>query len=386
MRLGDFILSNIEAILAEWEEFARNLTPGSAMSVIALRDHAESILRVTASDMLSPQTAQQQSEKSKGHGGGGAESGPLDSASQEHAVGRLAEGFNLIEVVSEYRALRTSVLQLWQAAVHEADEHDLQDLTRFNESIDQSLAEAVRSYTNRVDESRELFLATLGHDLRAPLNAIMLSAEVLTRSGQLDDENTQIASRMAASGQVMAGMIHDLLDFTRTRLGAGMPLSVAPFDLSILCQEVLGELRAAHPDRNVHFESVGDLSGQWDAARLRQVLSNLVGNAIEHGDESGAIEVEASTEGSQVLLTVTNQGPVIASSALPTLFDPFVRATSMPGSNKRRAGIGLGLYIARQIVIAHGGTIAVASSDATGTVFTIRLPRQDEKEARASNV
>ena len=386
MRLAEFILSNLEAILVEWEEFARNLTPGSAMSVIALRDHAESILRVTARDMLSPQTPQQQSEKSKGHGAAGAESERLDDASREHAIARLGEGFNLIEVVSEYRALRASVLQLWGAAVHDADQHDLEDLTRFNESIDQSLAEAVRSYTNRVDESRELFLATLGHDLRAPLNAIMLSAEVLARSGQLDEENTQIASRMAAFGRVMAGMIHDLIDFTRTRLGAGMPLSVEPLDLSNLCQEVLGEFRAAHPDRSLRFESFGDLSGQWDAARLRQVLSNLVGNAIEHGDECGPIEVVARSEGSTVVLTVTNRGPVIASSALPTLFDPFVRATSTPTSNKRRGGIGLGLYIARAIVIAHGGTIAVASSEETGTVFTVGLPRQDEKETRAPNV
>ena len=378
MALADFILSNIEPILAQWEEFARNLAPGSAMTVIALRDHAESILRVAARDMLSPQTEHQQSEKSKGHGGGGEESASLDSASQEHAIARLGDGFNLIEVVSEYRALRASVLKLWGTAVHGADEQDLQDLTRFNESVDQSLAEAVKSYTSRVDESRELFLATLGHDLRAPLHAIMLSSEVLHRSGQLDDENTQVASRMTGFGQVMSRMIHDLLDFTRTRLGTGIPLSVAPLDLSSVCEEVLAEFRAAHPDRSLHFEPAGDLSGEWDAARLRQVLSNLVGNAIEHGDESGAIEVLARGEGSKIVLTVTNRGPVIASSALPTLFDPFVRASSTPRSSKR-AGIGLGLYIARQIVIAHAGTIAVASSESTGTVFTVRLPRHNEK-------
>lgn len=377
IRIADFILSNLERILTEWEDFARNLTAGSSLTIIALRDHAESILRMAARDMLSPQTLHEQSEKSKGHGGGGAESDGLDSASEEHAIARVADGFDLIEVVSEYRALRASVLKLWRATVGDADERDLQDLTRFNESIDQSLAEAVRSYTSRIDQSREFFLATLGHDLRTPLNAMMLSAEVLARAGQLDDENTQIASRILGSGRVMTGMIHDLLDFTRTRLGAGMPLSVEPVDLNSLCEEVLGELRAAHPDRSVRFESVGDLGGQWDTARLRQVLSNLVGNAIEHGDESAAIEVAGRSEGSKVLVTVTNRGPAIESSALPTLFDPFVRATSMPASNNRRAGIGLGLYIAREIVIAHAGTITVTSSEATGTVFTICLPRQD---------
>ncbi|HVS31256.1 MAG TPA: sensor histidine kinase [Thermoanaerobaculia bacterium] len=385
-RLADFILSNVEEILVEWEEFARNLAPGPAMSVIALRDHAEGILRATARDMLSPQTPEQQADKSKGEGGGGAESDLLDSASEEHAFARVADGFNLVEVVSEYRALRASVLKLWQAAAHDPDEHDLQDLTRFNESIDQSLAEAVRSYTDRVEESRELFLATLGHDLRTPLNAMMLSAEVLAQSGQLDDEHTQIASRMASFGKTMTGMIHDLLDFTRTRLGAGMPLSVGPADLSALCQEVLDEFRATHPERSVRFESVGDLTGQWDAARLRQVLANLVANAIEHGEDGGAIEFRARSEGSKVALTVTNRGPVISSSALPTLFDPFVRAASTPGSNNGGGGVGLGLYIAREIVTAHAGTIAVASSEATGTMFTVRLPRQREKDAPASDV
>lgn len=385
MRLGDFILSNTEAILAEWEIFARSLVPGAAMSVIRLRDHAESILRVTARDMLSSQTSSQQSDKSKGQGGGGAESESLDHASQEHAVARVADGFNLIEVVSEYRALRASVLRLWQAAVHDFDERDMQDLVRFNESIDQSLAEAVRSYTRRVDESRELFLATLGHDLRAPLNLMMLSADVLVRSGQLDGKNTQIALRMAASGRVMSGMIHDLLDFTRTRLGAGMPLSVTPSDLGSLCQEVLDEFRAAHPGRSLHFKRAGDLTGQWDAARLRQVLSNLIGNAIEHGDEGAPIEIVTRGEDSTIFLMITNPGPVIAPSALPTLFDPFVRVPSMHRLNKH-AGIGLGLYIAREIVTAHSGTITVASSEASGTVFTVRLPRHKETERRAPEV
>jgi hypothetical protein len=381
MRLAEFILAEMEAILTEWEAFARSLTPGSAMTVVALRDHAESILRVTARDMLAPQTVQERSDKSRGWGGGGSESEQLDFASHEHAVARVTDGFNLIEVVSEYRALRASVLKLWRVQAKSADQQDLDELSRFNESIDQSLAEAVRSYTDRVEESRELFLATLGHDLRAPLNAMMLSSEVLARSGQLDDENTQIAKRMTTYGRVMDGMIHDLLDFTRTRLGGGMPLSPARVDLGDLCTDVLNEFEAAHPDRSLRFEPVGDLTGQWDTARLRQVVSNLIGNAIKHGGERGAIDVVARDEGPDVVLTVTNQGRPIAASALPTIFDPFVRATSMH-SDDRRAGIGLGLYIARQVVIAHIGTIGATSSEEAGTVFTIRLPRTPGEQAK----
>lgn len=384
MRLADFILSNIEPILYEWEQFARSLSAGSAMSVVALRDHAEDILRVTARDMISTQSTEQQFAKSKGHGGGGAESKRLDRASHQHAVDRAGSGFNLIEVVSEYRALRASVLRLWREAVRSADERDLQDLTRFNESLDQSLAEAVRGYTRYVDESRELFIATLGHDLRAPLNALMIAAELLAGSGQLDDENTKIASQMVDSGKAMAAMIRDLLDFTRTRLGTGIPLSVAPLDLTGLCREVLHEFRIIHPGRSVRFESTGDTTGEWDAARLRQVVSNLVSNAIEHGHETGPIEVSTRSDGDDVLLTVANQGSLISSSAFPTLFDPFVQATSPRSARRTGAsgGIGLGLYIARAIVMAHCGTIAVDSTEAAGTVFTVRLPRKREAAPR----
>ena len=380
MRLGDFILANVEPILAEWEQFARSLAPGSAMGVIALRDHAEDILRVTARDMVSSQSAEQQADKSKGLGGGGTESEGLDRASNEHAIDRLGSGFNLIEVVSEYRALRASVLRLWGQSAGTADEDDLQDLIRFNESIDQSLAEAVKSYTGRVDESRELFLATLGHDLRNPLNAIVVSSGLLARSGQLDEENTRIASQMTGFAKVMSGMIHDLLDFTRTRLGGGMPVSATRTDLQSLCRDVIDQFRAAHPNRPLRFESAGDTSGQWDAARLRQVVSNLLANAIEYGSEGSPIELSARGEDSDVLLDVRNQGHPISPSALPTLFDPFVRAPEV--ANKRaREGMGLGLYIARAIVIAHGGSIVVASSESTGTVFTVCLPRHRPPES-----
>jgi signal transduction histidine kinase len=383
MRLADFILANVEPILEEWERFARGLAPGSEMSILALRDHAEDLLRVTARDMTSSQSSQQQSDKSKGWGGGGTESGGLDRASADHAIERLGAGFNLNEVVSEYRALRASVLRLWKESVHEGDERDLEDLTRFNESIDQSLGEAVRSFTNRVEESRELFLATLGHDLRAPLNAIMLSSQLLARSGQLDDENAQTASQMVNFGKVMTGMINDLLDFTRARLGGGMPVSTESVDLAPLCREVIDEFRVAHPDRTVRLECPGGVSGEWDAARLRQVISNLVANAIMHGEEGTPVEVSVNVDGPDVLLAVANRGPAIPPAALPTLFDPFVRAASgASGKGAAFGGIGLGLYIVRQIVVSHRGTISVASSDATGTVVTVRLPRRPRPEPR----
>lgn len=382
MRLADFIIEHIEAILAEWDNFAGSLAPGSSMDMVALRDHAEAILRSTARDMTSPQTVHEQARKSKGFGGNGDESDVLDQASHEHAIGRLGSGFNLIEVVSEYRALRASVLHLWRNSVEGADEQDLRDLTRFNESMDQSLAEAVKSFVTRVEQSRELFLATLGHDLRAPLNAIMLSAQVLSRSGQLDEEHAEVAARMPAFVNTMSSMIHDLLDFTRTRLGRGMPVSPAPVDLGALCREVIEQFRAAHPDRNFRHAAEGDITGEWDGARLRQVVSNLVANALEHGAEKGEIAVIASSAGVDVLLKVRNEGAPIPPAALATLFDPFVSAAAALPSRRRKEGVGLGLFISREIVTAHAGTIEVESSEATGTVFTVRLPRKPPEDAR----
>ena len=377
MRLAEFILANIEPILADWERFARSLTPGTEMDITALRDHAEAILRVTAADMVSDQSTQQQSEKSKGHGGDGAESVHLDAASKDHAIGRLLSGFNVIEVVSEYRALRASVLRLWRESVPGADERDLADLTRFNESIDQSLAEAVRSFNDRIEQSRELFLATLGHDLRNPLNTIVVAAALLLRDADFDAEQAKMASQIDLSAKVMSKMIDDLLDFTRSRLGSGMPFLRKPMDLEALCRIVIAEFQVAHPRQILRLESSGDASGQWDTDRLRQVVSNLISNAIEHGDENSAVDVSVKGEGAHVVLSIANQGPPIPSDLLTTLFDPFVRGVSRAhgSAHKRLGSIGLGLYIVREVVIGHGGAIDVTSSASAGTVFTVRLPR-----------
>src|SRR5688572_24857437 len=239
MRLADFILANMEPILADWEAFARGVWPGGETDPVELRDHAEDILRATARDMKSVQSPAQQSDKSKGEGDAGENSSRLDGASDVHAVGRVASGFDLLAVVAEYRALRASVVRLWRASAPNPDLRDLDDLTRFNESIDQSLTEAVRSFTRRLDRSRQTFLAMLGHDLRNPLNALMLSAELMAQGGQGDADAAEAAAQVSASGAVMTRLIGDLLDLAGTALGAGMPVSPAAMDLGTLCREVV---------------------------------------------------------------------------------------------------------------------------------------------------
>jgi signal transduction histidine kinase len=190
-----------------------------------------------------------------------------------------------------------------------------------------------------------------------------------------------MTSNIAAAAGVMDRMIVDLLVFTGAGLGAAIPLSPAAMDLGELCREVVNETRSAHPDREVRVEMRGNLAGEWDAARLRQVVSNLLGNAVQHGPETGPVELSVRDEGPPgVLLSVRNGGPPIPADFLPTIFEPLVRgggASSPELRKQRRPGsIGLGLYIARAVVTAHGGTIDVTSSADAGTVFTVRLPRR----------
>jgi signal transduction histidine kinase len=373
MRLADFIVSNMEPILLEWEAFARGITPGAKMDALALRDHAGAILLATVHDMRSLQSATQQAAKARGHYHDDA---PLNGASEMHAVGRLGSGFDLMEVVSEYRALRASVLRLWRDSAPEAHELEMDDLTRFNESIDQSLTKAVSSYTKRVDQSRDLFLAILSHDLRNPLNSIAMSAALLPQLADSNLESAQTASQISTSVSLMARMISDLLDYTRTRLGAGMPVLAAPMDLGTICQAVFDEYRSSFPNRVISFESEGDLTGSWDADRLRQMISNLLGNAVQHGAEDVPIDLKLRGEASDILFVVHNGGPPILSGELPKIFEPLVRGSSAGRPKANRPGsIGLGLYIAREIALSHGGTIDVTSTQEAGTSFAVRLPR-----------
>jgi signal transduction histidine kinase len=378
MRLADFIVANSEPIQAEWEIFARGIWPGAPGDQVALRDHAADILRATVRDMRSPQDPQQRLDKSRGKDADTEDSIAVDGASELHAANRVASGFDLRALVAEYRALRASVLRLWGESHPAPDSHDMDDLTRFNESIDQSLARAVDSFTERIDRSRQMFLAILGHDLRNPLNATSMLAAQLSRPGKLDAESSLLASRIAASSHAMGKMISDLLDFTAAGLGGKMPIAPAPMDLGELAQEVVDETLAAFPARVLGFEKQGDLAGTWDPARLRQVLSNLLGNAIQHG--LGSVGVALTDQGDEVRMTVRNGGTLIPAESLPTIFEPLAYRSPELQKYRRPGSIGLGLFIAHEIVTAHGGDILVTSTSEDGTLFTVRLPRWPRPE------
>ena len=379
MRLAEFIFANIETILAEWEAFARSLLPGAKMTVLALRDDAESILRSTARDMQNPQSLQQQGSKSKGHGGaGGEESDRLDDASELHGVGRVGSGFHITELVAEYRALRASVLRLWRESLSQPDLNDLDDITRFGESMDQSLSRAVSSYNKRVEQSRQMFLAILGHDLRNPLNCIRMATHLVTKE---DPGSVEAISMIETSTDAIIRLVNDLIDFSLGAMGGAMLLKRGPVNMEELCREVVAAYRTTHPGRTLRFHSDGDVTGVWDAGRIRQLVSNLLGNALQHGSPEGAIDLSLALEGSTpekptVVLRVHNEGKPIPPEVLPTIFNPLVRYATRESAAQRTMGsIGLGLYIVREIVVAKGGTVEVASTAEEGTTFTVRIPR-----------
>lgn len=377
MRLADFVLANVEPILLGWEKFARSIGAGENLDQLALRDHAGQILQATARDMKSPESRAQRASRAKGQLLLGQESDALDGASDAHAIDRLGLGFDMLEVMSEHHALRASVLQLWHDSMPEPDERDIEDLTRFNESIDHSLAKAIASFTKRVNQARDMFLAILSHDLRNPLGAIAMSAQVLPMVSNDKAEVTECSRRIARSASAMERMISDLLDYTRTRLGAGMPVNPAPLDLAVLGGELISEFRAAHPERRIEFRTVGDLNGLWDSDRMRQAISNLLGNAIQHGSVDFPVALSIRAEATSVFIEIHNGGDHIPTGELANIFDPLIRGSSADQPRKNRPGsIGVGLYIAREVVKSHGGQIVVTSNAREGTTFTINLPRE----------
>ena len=365
MDLAEFIDAERVTIVAEWETFARSLLPeADGMTGPALRDHADEILSAIVEDMRSRQTEAEQAEKSKGRG----TAQRLGAIGKVHAALRIEIGFKLGQMVAEYRALRASVLRLW-----EKRGTDPAGVTRFNESIDEALTEAVHQFVETTEHYRDQSLGILGHDLRNPLSAIIMGSTLLVNAEELSDKSVRTAARMLNSANRMNRMIGDLLDLTRTRFGDLIPVVPRPIDLEPLCRQVVAELEGLRPDGGLRFTSAGDLHGEWDSDRISQVLSNLVRNAILYGASTEPVSLVAKDNGNEVVLEVHNGGPSIPKSVQATIFEPMVRHA---GSEHKTTGLGLGLYIVSQIVLAHSGTVEVTSSDAGGTTFTVHLPRR----------
>lgn len=372
VRLGEFILENMEAILVDWEDYARRFWVGPLPSSAVLRNHAQIMLGALVDDMSTRQTETERQSKSEG---GNVElESAMNQAAMGHALARVNDGYDIGRMVAEFRALRASVSRIWWKSMPAPHAEQIEDMCRFNEALDELVAASLKGFSERIDRSRRLFLGILGHDLRQPLCSIKMFTEILTRPELPSSDSAMILSKMGGCCDSMAVMLSDLLDFTSTQLGATMPVQPIHCNFATICQEVVEELRAAAPDWCFRFGAAGDFEGEWDASRLRQLFSNLLSNAVQHGLKQHPVDVALWSSEDEVILAIHNIGQPIPAESIGVLFDPMVRiATS---KDRPQGSIGLGLYVCREIAIAHQGGIAVESSAEKGTTFTVTLPKR----------
>ena len=281
-----------------------------------------------------------------------------------HEEGRLFHGYEAGAVDFLYKPLEPVVLR------NKAE--TFFDLYRQRQQLARQL-DLLRELTTKLEETlrlNELFVAAVGHDLRNPLLAIIAGAQLISRRS-VDPEAVRLAATVLDGGKRMDRMTSALFDLTRARLGGGMPILRARVDLRSLAARVFEEHKLAAPNHELRLQVPGELLGDWDATRLEQLLSNLLGNAVQHGSRAKPIELKiAAAPLNQVQLEVTSGGR-IPESALSELFNPFRRF----GDARRSDGLGLGLFIVQQIAVAHGGRVEVESSEAFGTTFRVLIPK-----------
>lgn len=404
MRLADFILGNIEPILVEWESFARSIWPsGLEKEPRELRVHAESILRAMVGDMKSAQSATQQSNKSRGaEGSGGAVSERVHTAADAHAIERVSSGFVVMMVFAEYRALRASVLRLWRNANWEPSADDVYDMTRFNESIDQSVTEALRSYTEEVDRllqqvekerleleaqaQRTQKLESIGalaggiahnfNNLFAGLFGHLELARMFAKGGSISEVISTVDNALAAMERAK-GLTQQLLTFSK----GGSPAT----KITEISQYIRDAATFSLSGSNVqaHIQLPEKL---WpckiDTNQISQTLNNILMNAREAMPGGGGVRISAENipegdsltaalpPGNYVRISIADQGRGIPGEALAHVFDPFYTT--------KETGTGLGLPTAYSIVKRHEGAIQIESDVNMGTTVVVYLPASSE--------
>jgi signal transduction histidine kinase len=363
MAIAAEVRAHSDAIGNRWERSVRESLPElAALPRTQLIDHLPEFLNGLA-DWMEGKTAR-------------AREG-FRMLAEGHAVHRLTSGIALEILTSEYGLLRRAVIEelMQDLGVDELKT----SIIKLESGIDTAIFEAVHRYALGRDAIRERFISILAHDLRDPLAAVKMSAEIL--SDMLPKHQLELVAKILRGSVRIERMIDDVLDFARAKLGEGIPIKLAMIDLGALVSIVCRESLAAEPTREVEVVVEGDLRSRLDPDRMHQALGNLVSNARAYG--SGPIEMRAweSDDHQKIYASVTNHGTPIPSPILVRMFDPFERA-----STKQRRGLGLGLFIVQQIAIAHGGTVHVTSSAEAGTTFTIELPRMPLAEDRPLDV
>jgi sigma-B regulation protein RsbU (phosphoserine phosphatase) len=264
----------------------------------------------------------------------------------------------------------TGILVVIRSASSTGADHDEWLLSAL---ADQAAAALEKTRLDEIGEFREQLIGIVGHDLRNPLNTILMGAQILLLCEGLGEKETGLVRKIMSNAKQATRLIDQLLDVTRSRLGGGISIDLTRFDLNDVCQQVIDETELSHPERPLRVDVRGDLTGVWDRDRMYQLLANLVGNAVHHGEPLSPIELRIDGGETEVVIDVANQGEPIPPATLPFIFDAFRKGRTVHPF--RTQGLGLGLFIVRQIARSHGGSIAVTSSASDGTTFRVRLPR-----------
>jgi signal transduction histidine kinase len=373
-RLAALLRERREELIQKWTERVLHdprLPSANRLSRPELHDHVPEML----DDFVRLLEASEASEAS------GRCLGASDAA-REHARQRLAKRFPLDETLREFSHFRAALIDLCTEAgiALEGDVAELVHAT-VDENMITGASEMEQAKLAELTQRaafRERFVGIVGHDLRNPLQAIRFALDVLLKRKDTTGEQGKILGRAVASADRMTRMIHDLLDLTRARLGDGIPIERKPTELDVVCQQVIDELSIAHPARAVELDRGPSVCCDCDPDRIAQVVSNLIGNALKYSPPDTPVRITLREEGGAALLSVHNRGTPISAEELGHLFDPFWRGPREKGNKSGEDSLGLGLFIVKQIVCAHGGSIDVTSTPGEGTTFTARLPRADQ--------
>jgi signal transduction histidine kinase len=297
---------------------------------------------------------------------------------KEHARHRLRSGYTLEAALRELSLFRSTVLDFLYLDAKERGSLDLTGMRLLHGAIDDSMAVSAAEMQRQSQAAlaverdlRERFMAVVAHDLRSPLSNVVMAAELLLKL-EPDEHQTRLLERILRGAHRIGRMIDDLLDFAEARSGQ-IRMHTAAGDLGEIVRDIVETFREQHPERTVAFSAHGDARGAWDADRVSQMLTNLLTNAVTHGSSHTPVRVDVRGEGrAQAVVEVHNEGHPIPPEELALIFEPFRRG--MVGAHPKR-GLGLGLYIAREIARAHGGSLDVRSHEGAGTTFLVRLAR-----------
>lgn len=371
MKLANFIEQHSDAIIRDAVIFAETQAPaGVVLEQKELRNHLPQILKAIVSDLRTSQSDGEELIKAEGRAE--RKSGP-ESAAAYHGRTRAIAGFGVNQMVAEYRALRASVLRQWISNSSPTTvTESFKDLVRFNEAIDQAVAESLAEFTAEVESWRQIFLSSLGHDLRGPLSAVVLSADMLAE----EVGNTPLArhaDRVLSGALRMSKLLDELLIYSRSKLGSRMVIETQYCDIAQEIADEVDLLRAALPTATIRYDTRGDARGNFDPSRVREALHNLATNAAKYGDVAAGMSILLEGQPGDVVISVHNSGEPLSGDAIRTIFEPLRRGRTA-ASQDEHTSLGLGLFLVREIALAHGGSVEV-NSIGRETTFSITLPR-----------